>query len=120
MVALDLSRVSDIEYSALQALMEGEKRATARGTVVWLAALNPAVLEVVRRTELGKQLGNERLLFNRARGNRPLSGAAGKAGRRGCGQPLRVAELQPADAQPTDRGSSEPRHQKRCTMNLSG
>jgi anti-anti-sigma factor len=63
-VALDLSRVFDIEYSALQALMEGEKRATARGTVVWLAALNPAVLEVVRRTELGKQLGNERLLFN--------------------------------------------------------
>ena len=63
-VALDLSRVPDIEYSALQALMEGEKRATERGTVVWLVALNPGVLEVVRRTGLNMQLGRERLLFN--------------------------------------------------------
>jgi sulfate permease, SulP family len=63
-LALDMSRVPDIEYSALQALVEGEKRAAERGTVVWLAALNPAALEVVRRAGLGDQFGADRLLFN--------------------------------------------------------
>jgi high affinity sulfate transporter 1 len=63
-LALDMSRVPDIEYSALQALMEGEKRMTDRGVVVWLAALNPGVLEVVRRAGLDERLGRERMLFN--------------------------------------------------------
>ncbi len=63
-VALDMSRVPDIEYSALQALMEGEQRATERGTVVWLVGLNPGVLEVVRRAGLDERLGRERMLFN--------------------------------------------------------
>ena len=63
-VALDLSRVSDIEYSALQMLADGIARSEARGVDVWLAALNPGVLEVVRHTELERRLGRERLLFN--------------------------------------------------------
>jgi SulP family sulfate permease len=63
-VALDMSRVPDIEYSALQALMEGEKRATERGAVLWMAGLNPGVLEVVRHAGLDVRLGRERLLFN--------------------------------------------------------
>ncbi len=63
-LALDMSRVQDIEYSALQALMEGETRATGRGTIVWLAGLNPGVLEVVRNSGLAERLGSERLLFN--------------------------------------------------------
>jgi high affinity sulfate transporter 1 len=63
-VALDLSRVPDIEYSALRALMEGEKRATERGAVFWLVGLNPGVLEVVRRAGLYERLGRERMLFN--------------------------------------------------------
>jgi sulfate permease, SulP family len=63
-LALDMSRVPDIEYSALQALMEGEKAATERGTVVWLAGLNPGVLEVVRHAGLDVRLGRERMLFN--------------------------------------------------------
>jgi MFS superfamily sulfate permease-like transporter len=63
-VALDLSRVPDIEFSALQALMEGEQRATEAGAVVWLAGLNPCVLEVVRSSGLADRLGRERLLFN--------------------------------------------------------
>ncbi|HEX6945621.1 MAG TPA: SulP family inorganic anion transporter [Casimicrobiaceae bacterium] len=63
-LALDMSRVPDIEYSALQAVMDGERRATEHGTVVWLAGLNPGVLEVVRRAGLDKQLGPERMLFN--------------------------------------------------------
>jgi SulP family sulfate permease len=63
-LALDMSRVPDIEYSALQALMEGEQRHSERGLVVWLAALNPGVLEVARSSGLAERLGKERLLFN--------------------------------------------------------
>jgi high affinity sulfate transporter 1 len=63
-VALDMSRVPDIEYSALQMLMEGEQRAPARGHELWLVACNPGVLEVVRRSGLADRLGRERLLFN--------------------------------------------------------
>ena len=63
-LALDMSRVPDIEYSALQALMEGERRATERGAVRWLVGLNPGVLEMVRRAGLDQRLGRERMLFD--------------------------------------------------------
>jgi high affinity sulfate transporter 1 len=63
-VALDLSRVLDIEYTALQMLIEGERRAPARGFEFWLVGLNPGVLEVVRRSGLADRLGRGRLLFN--------------------------------------------------------
>ncbi|MGH7794856.1 MAG: SulP family inorganic anion transporter [Candidatus Binatia bacterium] len=63
-LALDMSRVPDIEYSALQMLIESDKRATERGAVVWLVGLNPVALEVVRNAGLDRQLGRERMLFN--------------------------------------------------------
>jgi len=63
-LALDMSRVPDIEYSALQVVMEGEQHMTARGVVVWLAGLNPGVLDVVRHAGLDQRLGPERMLFN--------------------------------------------------------
>jgi MFS superfamily sulfate permease-like transporter len=63
-LALDMSRVFDLEYSAMQMLVEGEKRATEGGAIVWLAGLNPGVLEVVRRAGLDERLGRERMLFN--------------------------------------------------------
>jgi high affinity sulfate transporter 1 len=63
-VALDMSRVPDVEYSALQVLMEGEQRMTEGGTVVWLAGLNPGVLEVAKHVGLDRRLGRERMLFN--------------------------------------------------------
>jgi MFS superfamily sulfate permease-like transporter len=63
-LALDMSRVPDIEYSALQALIQGETRATERGAIVWLVGLNPGVLEVVRNSGLAGRLGGERMLFN--------------------------------------------------------
>jgi SulP family sulfate permease len=63
-VALDMSRVPDIEYSALQMLVEGERRAPDRGYEMWLVGLNPGVLEVVRRSGLADRLGRERMLFN--------------------------------------------------------
>ena len=63
-LAIDLSRVTDIEYSALLALMEAEQRATGRGAVVWLAGLNPSVRELVRHAGLDQRLSPDRLLFN--------------------------------------------------------
>ena len=63
-LVLDMSRVSDIEYSALQMLTEGERRLTESGVEVWLAALNPGVLASVRNTDLDERLGRERMLFN--------------------------------------------------------
>jgi len=63
-LALDMSRVSDIEYSALRALMDAEKRATDRGATAWLVGLNPGVLEVVRNSGLAERLGRERMLSN--------------------------------------------------------
>jgi MFS superfamily sulfate permease-like transporter len=63
-VALDMSRVPDIEYSALQMLVDGERRVTDDGVTVWLAAANPAVLESLRSSPLAERLGRERLLFN--------------------------------------------------------
>jgi MFS superfamily sulfate permease-like transporter len=63
-LAVDMSRVPDIEYSALQMLVDGERRMTADGITVWLAALNPNVLEGIRSSGLADRLGRERLLFN--------------------------------------------------------
>jgi high affinity sulfate transporter 1 len=63
-LALDMSRVPDIEYSALQMLDEGERRLTDEGITVWLAAANPEVLACIRASGLADRLGRERLLFN--------------------------------------------------------
>jgi hypothetical protein len=59
-----MSRVPDIEYSALQMLAQGERRMTEEGITVWLAALNPNVLECIRSSGLADRLSQERLLFN--------------------------------------------------------
>ena len=63
-LVLDMSRVHDIEYSALQALIAGDVRATEHGAVLWLAGLNPDVLAVVRQSGLAERLGRERMFFN--------------------------------------------------------
>ncbi|CAN7302627.1 SulP family inorganic anion transporter [Mesorhizobium sp. LjNodule214] len=66
-LALDLSRVFDIEYSALQMLMEGERRITEQGMTCWMVALNPSVLEYIRASGFADRLGPERL-FSSVRG----------------------------------------------------
>jgi len=63
-VVFDMSRVPDIEYSALRMLIESEKRAIELGIVSWLVGLNPGVLEVVRASGYDKLLGRDRMLFN--------------------------------------------------------
>lgn len=63
-MVLDMSRVQDVEYSALKILMDREKIATESGGTLWLVGLNPGVLEVVRRAGFAERLGRERMLFN--------------------------------------------------------
>ena len=63
-LALDMSRVVDIEYSALQMLIEGERRATEEGGTFWLADLSPGVMESIKASGLADRLGKERLFFN--------------------------------------------------------
>ena len=63
-VAIDLSAVSDLEYTALKALVEGEKRQRELGVRLWLVGLNPGVLRVIQKSPLGEVLGREELHFN--------------------------------------------------------
>jgi sulfate permease, SulP family len=63
-VVLDLSAVFDLEYSALKALNEGEKRQRDLGMSTWLVGLNPGVLKMVQRSPLGKALGREKMQFS--------------------------------------------------------
>lgn len=63
-ILLDLSAVPDIEYTALQMLIDGEARMREQdGVMLWLARLNPKVLSAIRRSALGKTLGEDRLFF---------------------------------------------------------
>lgn len=66
-LALDMSRVFDIEYSALQMLIEGERRMTGEGHTVWLADLSPAALECARASGFADRLEKDGRLFFNAR-----------------------------------------------------
>jgi high affinity sulfate transporter 1 len=63
-VAMDLSGVFDLEFTALKALTEAEKRQRAAGVELWLVGLTPEVLAMVQRAQLGQTLGRERMFFN--------------------------------------------------------
>jgi MFS superfamily sulfate permease-like transporter len=63
-LALDLSGVIDLEYTALKMLSEAEGRAREGGITLWLVGLTPEVLTVVQRSPLGRTLGRERMFFN--------------------------------------------------------
>jgi SulP family sulfate permease len=61
---LDCRAIIDIEYTALRMLIDAEDKLRSEGIELWLAGLNPQVLEVVRRTALGERLGRGRMFFN--------------------------------------------------------
>jgi len=63
-VALHLRGVPDLEYTALKMMTEGERRARERGMRLWLVGMNPRVLEVVQRSQLGEALGRDAMLYN--------------------------------------------------------
>jgi high affinity sulfate transporter 1 len=55
-VLLDMSRVFDIEYSALKMLMDEDAKQFQRGQMQWIAAFNPDVWLVVRNAGWDAQL----------------------------------------------------------------
>ena len=62
-LVLDLSAVPDMEYTALMMLTDGEEQVREAGTLIALVAMNPYVLELIRRSPLWERLGHERMLF---------------------------------------------------------
>lgn len=63
-VAVDLSGVLDVEYTALKMFAEIAKRQTQQGVQLWLIGMNPQVLEIVQRSPLGQMLRHEGMHFN--------------------------------------------------------
>jgi high affinity sulfate transporter 1 len=63
-IVIDCSAVPDIEYTALQHLIDLEERLREAGITLWLADLNPEPLRIVERSQLGEVLGHERMFFN--------------------------------------------------------
>jgi len=63
-VALDLSAVFDLEYTALKMLVDAEKRHRDRGIRLWLVGMNPEVLSMIQKSSLGEALGREGMHFN--------------------------------------------------------
>jgi sulfate permease, SulP family len=63
-VAFDLSPVFDLEYTALKMLTVGEKRQSELGVRLWLVGMNPRVLGVMQRSQLGEVLGPDAMHLN--------------------------------------------------------
>jgi sulfate permease, SulP family len=63
-VAVHLRGVPDLEYTALKMLTEGEKRQRERGIRLWLVGMNPRVLGVIQKSDLGQTLGHDAMHFN--------------------------------------------------------
>ena len=60
-VAIDLSAVTDLEYTALKMWIDAERRLRESGVDVWLVGMNPEVFSVVERSALGQALGRQRM-----------------------------------------------------------
>ena len=60
-VALEMSAVPDLEYTALQAMTDAERTLANAGVTLWLVALNPRVRDVIERAPLGTILGPNRI-----------------------------------------------------------
>ena len=63
-VILECSAIPDFEYTALCTLMRAEEKMRDGGITLWLSALNPLALEMIRRSPLGRSLGPERMFVN--------------------------------------------------------
>jgi high affinity sulfate transporter 1 len=61
---MDMSAVPTIEYTALKLFMNLEEKTHETGITLWVAALNPRALEVVKRSPLFAAVGYERMFHN--------------------------------------------------------
>jgi len=62
-VVIEFSAIPDLEYTALKLLTEFEEELSAQGITLWLAALNPEPLKIIRRSPLGERLGDDWLFY---------------------------------------------------------
>lgn len=60
----DLSRVFDLEYTALKMLMNADKNLRERQVTLWLTGMNPGVEAMVMRSPLKETLGDQRMFAN--------------------------------------------------------
>ena len=63
-VAIELSAVFDLEYTALKMLAEAEMKNRERGIRLWLVGMNPEVFSMINKSSLGAALGREGMHFN--------------------------------------------------------
>ena len=63
-LAIDCSAIPGFEFTALNMLNQAEEQLRREGVELWLVALNPEALEMVRRTPLAERLGRERMRVN--------------------------------------------------------
>ena len=91
-LVLDMSRVSDIEYSALQMLIEGERRMTESGVEVWLAGVESRRACDGTKHRPRQAAWSRAHAVQRARGDRALPGAEGDRRERGLERPQPSAD----------------------------
>ena len=60
---LDCGAIPGFEFTALKMLISAEEKLREQGVTLWLSALNPEALEMLRRTPLADKLGRERMFF---------------------------------------------------------
>ncbi|WP_153111285.1 SulP family inorganic anion transporter [Propionivibrio limicola] len=60
---VDCGAIPSFEFTALKMLIDAEQRLRDQGITMWIAAVNPAALEMMRRTPLDETLGRERMFF---------------------------------------------------------
>ena len=58
-VILECSAMTDIEYTAMVMLTEGQEKMARAGIELWLVGLNPGPLHRIRPSPLGQRLGDE-------------------------------------------------------------
>jgi high affinity sulfate transporter 1 len=80
-ILLDLRSVIDIEYTALQMLVEGHRRLADSGRRLWLAGMAPEVLRFVRASGLPDSLGPEALFHSAESALAAYQAGAGSDGR---------------------------------------
>jgi sulfate permease, SulP family len=61
---IDLRAVPNIEYTALKLISNFNDKLKEKGITLWLAALNPKALEVVKRSPVFTDLGHKRMFYN--------------------------------------------------------
>jgi high affinity sulfate transporter 1 len=58
---LECSAIPDIEYTAMDKLLQGEQKLREAGIELWLAGLNPVPRNTLKRSLLGEVLGEDRV-----------------------------------------------------------